>query len=470
MPSEMFSVRNNVPAMFAHRQSVFNNGTISQSLERLSTGQRINRSADDIGGLALSEKLRTQARGFQRAALNVQDATSFLQVADAAIHNIHDLLQRMRELVVQAANGTYTDTDRSLLQIEIDSLLSEIDRIHTSTEFNDRRVFEYRAADIIWIVDGTGSMGPEQALVSAEAPNFVSALLSEQIDYRLGVVRYGGPGLPSTVGSLTTDPTTFAANVTAVGVGLGPDEKAMEAFNQTLNLFSYRPQARKIFIMLTDEDADDGPPVNDVPSPDISAATATNMAANNVVAFVVATAGTGAASDTSFSDVAGSGGVPAATGGTRYTSLATGFSGAVAAAVDALIGEPITVHAGANENQTFTGILPHPVDTASLGIVGKISAGSQSGAEASFAYVDSAINQITRIRSSIGAEMNRMDVALNYARVVGLSIQNAETKVRETDFAFEIGEFTKAQVISQSSNSMLAQANLLPQNVLSLLG
>ncbi len=477
--SDIFSVRNNASALFAHRQSTLNNGTLGKSLERLSSGYRINRSADDVAGMAVSEKLRTQIRGFHRAAVNTQDGISFVQTADTALQDIHDILQRMRELCVQSANGVYTDTDRSLIQQEISQLLEEIDRINTSTEFNHQRIFDYRAADIVWIVDGTGSMAGLQANLIAEAPNFVNELISRNIDYRVGVVQFGGPGNATAIGNMTTDVATFQANVTAVGTGLGPDEKGMQAYNQTLNIFSYRQSARKIFVILTDEDADDGfqPPANDIGAyADISATTAQTIAANDVVAFSVVGGAApdagqnNAQSEQAYYDTSGSPGVPAATGGKRFVGISAGMSATLASGIDALVENGITFHVGANENQTIDSVLQSPVSTGALGIASTVSASTQSSSENSLNYIDSAINKVTRLRSSIGAEENRLEFTLDYARVNETALQASESRIRDADMGAEIIEFTKSQVIVQAANSMLAQANLLPQNILSLLG
>lgn len=469
----MFSVRHNLSAMYAHRQTMFNNGNLTKALERLSSGYRINRSADDVAGLAVSERLRTQVRGYHQAAKNIQDGNSFLQTGDAGLQNIHDLLQRMRELLVQAANGIYSDTDRSFIQFEIDELLAEIDRIHTSTQFNKKRVFDYRAADIVWIVDGTGSMAGLQAALIAEAPNFVNELNAKNIDFRVGVARFGGAGGPVAIGTMTTDVAAFQADVTAVGIGVGPAEKGMEAFNSTLNLFTYRPEARKIFVILTDEDSDDGvqPPANNSgPFADITDQTIQNMIDNDVVAFsVVSSIPPDAGSHNAQSEQAYIS-LPQATGGERFIGITAGMSAILAGGVDDVVGESIKLHVGANENQTFSSSLQTPVSTRALGIENKILATSQLNAENSLAYVDSAINRITRIRSSVGAEMNRLGFTLDYARVIEESEQSAESRIRDADMAAEMIEFTKAQVIVQSASAMLAQANLFPQNVLSLLG
>lgn len=129
-------IQHNIAALNAHRQLGVNNTAAGKSLERLSSGFRINRAADDAAGLAISEKMRSQIRGLNQAIRNAQDGISLVQTAEGATQEIHSMLQRMRELAVQAASGTYTDDDRAALQDEVDQLIEEIDRIAKNTEFN----------------------------------------------------------------------------------------------------------------------------------------------------------------------------------------------------------------------------------------------------------------------------------------------------------------------------------------------
>jgi len=135
-------IYHNIPALNAWRNSTLTSTAMSRSLERLSTGLRINRAADDAAGLAISEKMRAQIRGLEQASRNAQDGISLIQTAEGALNETHSILQRMRELAVQAANDTYTSTDRAEIQKEIDQLVEEVDRIAATTEFNNKKLLD----------------------------------------------------------------------------------------------------------------------------------------------------------------------------------------------------------------------------------------------------------------------------------------------------------------------------------------
>ncbi len=135
-----FSIRNNVDAMFTQRALTDTQMELSGVMQRLSSGYRINKAADDAAGLAISEKLRAQVRGLGQAARNAQDGVSVIQTAESALGETGQLLQRLRELSVQAANDTLTSSDRTNIQAEVDQLLSEVDRFSTTTEFNTKKL------------------------------------------------------------------------------------------------------------------------------------------------------------------------------------------------------------------------------------------------------------------------------------------------------------------------------------------
>ena len=134
-------IRHNLSAGNTERQMGIVKGTQAQSMQRLSSGYRINRAADDAAGLSISEKMRKQIRGLTRGIANTEDGISLCQVGDGALAEVHDMLQRMNELAVKAANGTNSDSDRGMLQQEVDSLLTEIDRVGETTRFNDLYIF-----------------------------------------------------------------------------------------------------------------------------------------------------------------------------------------------------------------------------------------------------------------------------------------------------------------------------------------
>ncbi|MBI4180120.1 flagellin [bacterium] len=478
-----FLVRHNIQAMFAHRQSTLNNGTISKAMERLSSGYRINRASDDAGGLAVSEKLRTQIRGFDQAAKNIQDGMSFIQTGDSALQTVHDILQRTRELLLQAANGVYTDTDRSFINLEIQNLMQEIDRIHTSTYFNQKRIFDHSTADIVWIIDNSVSMGPEQAeLANVTAQAFFEDLERREISFRVATVGFSNAANTSVVGDFTTNLSEFATDVLNVGTAGSGFENGMGALTFSLGALQYRQNARKIFVILTDEDADDAGNNLAGGSSDLLSATNSKMVDNDVLVDVVTnTTITGAGAnpalpaDIEYRDkalqVSGDNGigVPNATGGKTFTSLGGTFANDLVAQIDSAIGEVIRVQVGPNVNQKFASVLQSPISTKQLGLK-NVSAMNQILAGSSISAIDGAINTLSKIRANLGAEMNRLQSTFVYAQIAKESLQAAESRIRDADMAAEIIEFTKAQVVGQSSNAMLAQANLMPQNVLSLLG
>ena len=135
-------INHNISALNTYRQLTINNSAAAKNLEKLSSGYRINRAGDDAAGLAISEKMRGQIRGLNMAAKNAQDGISLIQTAEGALHEVHAILQRMRELAVQAANDTNNDTDRQELQKEVNQLIDEINRIANNTEFNTQKLLD----------------------------------------------------------------------------------------------------------------------------------------------------------------------------------------------------------------------------------------------------------------------------------------------------------------------------------------
>jgi len=158
-------INHNIAALNTYRQLSNNNIITSKSLEKLSSGLRINRAGDDAAGLAISEKMRGQIRGLDQAVRNSQDGISMLQTAEGALNESHSILQRMRELAVQSANDTNTTADRAQIQKEIDQLSSEINRIATTTEFNTKKLLD-------------GSMGTLVSAATANVANLVNVVTS----------------------------------------------------------------------------------------------------------------------------------------------------------------------------------------------------------------------------------------------------------------------------------------------------
>ncbi|HDP70608.1 MAG TPA: flagellin FliC [Actinobacteria bacterium] len=162
-------INQNIEAINAHRYLTVTASSLAKSMERLSSGLRINRAADDAAGLAISEKLRSQIRGIQQASRNAQDGISLIQTAEGALNETHSILQRMRELAVQAANGTLTDTDRATLQNEVSALIDEVDRISNATEFNTLKLLDGTSATVTLQVGANTGQTIAVALSAADA-------------------------------------------------------------------------------------------------------------------------------------------------------------------------------------------------------------------------------------------------------------------------------------------------------------
>ena len=195
-------INHNLMAMNTHRMLGVNQNGTSKSIEKLSSGYRINRAGDDAAGLAISEKMRGQIRGVDQASRNSQDGISLIQTAEGALNETHDILQRMRELSVQASNDTYTDTDRDTIGNEVTQLEAEIDRIATSTEFNTKTLLK-------------GGLSHVKIQVGANSGQLVDFALKTMTISALGV-----SGIGSKIGA-ATGAASLSSFITTINTALG---------------------------------------------------------------------------------------------------------------------------------------------------------------------------------------------------------------------------------------------------------
>ncbi len=504
--SEIFNVRHNISAMFAHRQATLNNGTLTKALERLSSGYRINRASDDAAGLAVSEKLRTQVRGYQVAARNIQDGQSMVQTAESALQTVHDILQRMRELAVQAANGVYSDSDRSLIQLEVDQLINELDRMSTSVEFNEKKILgpKNTKADIVFGIDtGSAVTTPALAGLQASLTTLTDALKKANIDFRLSLVTVGDGSVPEDtrkVLDFTNNITAFQAALNAVAV----DFDFSPGYNAIANLFnvytpfvgtmnggipSYASDAKRFLLYAPENDDPVGTEIDNLasgapPGPPNTNANGEAAARNilldpnvdgktddTVTTYVLTNdlvPGTIAAYDALVVD----NDLGVINSNQSVAAYQTDIMPKIAQDIIDKAGDredPISIQASANKNGLIMLDLPADVRAGNLHVY-DVSVLTQAKAESAIGKIDDGINRVSRMRAKLGAQSNRLDHAYQFALVAAEGMQSAESRIRDTDMAAEMIEFTKAQVLSQAANAMLAQANLRPQNVLTLLG
>ena len=400
-------IQHNIMAMNAYRNYANNTSALSKNLEKLSSGYKINRAGDDAAGLAISEKMRAQITGLETAQKNAKDGISLVQTAEGALTEVHDMLNRMYELAEQSANGTFEDgTDRKQLQKEVNQLKDEIDRIADSANFNG-----------IKLLDGSMSANATTKINNA------------------------GTG------------TTAAVDVSIVA------DTVFNADGTELNL--------KFKLAAVSTNKTDGAKVSADGTVTISLKKGTQYSAEDIQALLAKAKGTKAGINEDILQAAQNAtvtgtGVAAKTG--AWTTL-----GASTAAAQANKGKPLTLQIGDtsdNFNQLKVGIKDCHV--AALGLT-DMKIGDQTSAAAALDKIKSAINYVSDVRGTLGATQNRLDHTINNLSVMQENIQDAESTIRDTDVADEMMAYTKNNILIQSAQAMLAQANQVPQGVLQLL-
>ena len=400
-------IQHNIMAMNAYRNYTNNTSALPKNLEKLSSGYKINRAGDDAAGLAISEKMRAQITGLDKAQDNAKDGISLVQTAEGALTEVHDMLNRMYELAEQSANGTFEDgTDRKQLQKEVNQLKDEIDRIADSANFNG-----------IKLLDGSMSANATTKINNA------------------------GTG------------TTAAVDVSIVA------DTVFNADGTELNL--------KFKLAAVSTNKTDGAKVSADGTVTISLKKGTQYSAEDIQALLAKAKGTKAGINEDILQAAQNATVTG-TGVADKTGAWTTL-GASTAAAQANKGKPLTLQIGDtsdNFNQLKVGIKDCHV--AALGLT-DMKIGDQTSAAAALDKIKSAINYVSDVRGTLGATQNRLDHTINNLSVMQENIQDAESTIRDTDVADEMMAYTKNNILIQSAQAMLAQANQVPQGVLQLL-
>jgi len=397
----MTSVNTNISAMNAYRNLSTTNTAMSKSLERLSSGFRINRAADDAAGLAISEGLRSQIGGLTQAVRNTQDGVSVVQTAEGALSESTSILQRMRDLSVQASNsGSLNTTATSSIQKEIGQLKEELNRIATTTTFNGTK-----------LLDGNFAKAFQ-----------VGANAGETISVNIG---------------------TAGSGMDALGLGVSG-----------VDVTSSAGPAGVVTGAISD---DQGTPT----------------AGKSVVAGDYSTAGTLA---TNFAALKGSltyNGKSLDLSSVDYTgaSTAANYLGKVQSALDSTFGTgAVTAAATGTASIDFTGQVPAANSTAADGAALTPTWSKQTGASAAITAIDAAITKVSSARADLGAKQNRFEHTINNLNTTIENTTASESRIRDTDMASEMTNFTRTQVLTQAGTAMLAQANQSTQSILKLLG
>lgn len=414
-------IQHNIAALNAYRNYTNNTNSVSKNLEKLSSGYRINRAGDDAAGLAISEKMRAQITGLEVAQKNAQDGVSLIQTAEGAMQEVHSMLNRMVELADQSANGTYdNDVDRANLQKEFKALSKEIDRIADATNFNGINLLngemDGRFNGDVSVKSGTGA----------------------GIDFQFAV-----NGFKVTLGSadagISIVFTNSGANGATVGLSTNKDVVTITVDVSTLNL-------------------EDGLSAGEIA--DLIKDAVGNLADDAIANTDATTRFKEAMDDLS---VYGSG-VIGTEGATGLQPGATGAAGAVNEG-----GNSLTLQIGDTSdkyNQLELNIRDMHAKTLKLDT---INVSSAENAAKAVDTLKNAINTVSSVRGDLGAAQNRLEHTMNNLSVTTENMTAAESRIRDVDVAKEMMSYTKNNILVQSAQAMLAQANQQPQGVLQLL-
>ena len=490
-------INHNMASVNTYGRLSANNAATSKSLEKLSSGLRINRAGDDAAGLAMSEKMRAQIRGLDQASSNSQDAISLIQTAEGALTETHSILQRMRELAVQSSTDTNTADDRSKIQSEIDELAKEITRISNTTEFNTKNL----------LAGGLSTTFHVGANQDQNLSMTVGALDAQSLGVAGATVNTTFTNTNTGISTLTTTSPNLnnyyvTSDYDAASAGAVTQSNALGGAG-TADVTAFTGSADATFQVKIGSADGTGKVTSASYSTDggstWSAATVDSTGANGIATLADGAKLTfttdlqNAAADTytftataekitlGINPAADGSGVAVGTnvvvhnnqssatlGASASNQVAsTTFSFATLKAKGAvLVSDKIT--------QTVTNS-----STAVIGADGAVTTNavtqkgldvsSQGAANSAITTIDNAIKTVSTERSKLGAVQNRLEHTINNLGTSSENITSAESRIRDVDMAKEMMSFQKNSILSQAATAMLAQANQQPQGVLQLL-
>lgn len=493
-------VQHNLTAMNSNRMLGITSKKQAKSTEKLSSGYKINRAADDAAGLAISEKMRKQIRGLAQASANAQDGISAVQTAEGALTEVHDMLQRMNELAVKSANGTNSQGDRDAIQQEIDQLTTEIDRVAETTKFNETYLLkgdknvakgstysylnfqEAQDADATFQKDSVTEMELAFTAETASAENMddVNALMKAVRDSGVsitgiaGIKPDGSADDPKYAMSLNGEAgQKFSITTTATHATNGYTFTVYNTQGVTLGTFVAKGYNKTATGSTEYTDTVNFNATNITGSKfDGSAASYYdkdgNRIADNELENYFTTAYTGKSSVTgTINSIADAPKVYDAVG-----NLTTLNAKEVISVRDKMGTLSVALHVGADATSNNQITLNLDAMTAKgLGISGlKMDGVDSSNATAAIEKIKAAITKVSAQRADLGAIQNRLEHTISNLDNIVENTTSAESAIRDTDMASEMVQYSNGNILAQAGQSMLAQANQANQGVLSLLG
>ena len=474
-------VQHNLQAMNANRMLNVTTSTQAKATEKLSSGYKINRAADDAAGLTISEKMRKQIKGLDRASTNAEDGVSSVQTAEGALTEVHSMLQRMNELAVQASNGTNSESDRSAIQDEVNQLTTEIDRVSETTKFNETYLLKGDDASTKNVymqghdagLKGSLTDGAKSATFTMDELKSGDKITIAGKEYTIGSTKAEGDALAdkaikyatdnNKATSITIDGTKYdiaadgkiSKGGTELGADANADKTALKALIKAGAKVEYGTETATI--MNDTKDATGAANADGIDDDDSSIITselayklinkeltdANNIGTVDKKASV--TTGTPADGKVSFAIDKG------------YATVANTLS--------------FNLHVGADADMTNKiNVNIDSMDSASLGVKG-LNVKDTTGIAATYAIdaIADAVSKVSAQRSALGAVQNRLEHTIANVDNVVENTTSAESRIRDTDMAETMVEYSKNNILAQAGQSMLAQANQSNQGVLSLL-
>jgi flagellin len=506
------TINTNINSLTAQRNLSVNQMSLSTSMQRLSSGLRINSAKDDAAGLAISDRMTSQIRGLSQAARNANDGISLAQTAEGALGEIANNLQRIRELAVQSANSTNTATDRASLDLEVQQRIAEIDRVSSQTSFNGQKILDGsfgtatfqvgadvgqtisvdlassmrttnigRRADY---VDGTnafantkavGAQGAGVGSAAAAATGTVTATALAAGDLKIAVGNAAavdvGAALSVTAAQTTAGQTAGSAynvarTINAAGIGgvtAEANTSVTAAWTTTTGADTYTINGVAIAV-------GSGATFTDFVNTINQNSGATGVQATYTNGKMTLTAADGR--DISLAKTTGgTGGLGTATGATE-NNTANSIQTFDVAGTYVSVG---TVRLSSNDRITISGATAtkagYAAGTLSLGAsaLSSSSVTSVTNANSAINAVDASLSTVSNLRSTFGAIQNRFDSVIAN---LGSSVENlsaSRSRIQDADFATETANLSRSQILQQAGTAMVAQANQLPQGVLALL-
>ncbi len=456
-------VKHNLTAMNSNRMLGLTTSSQAKATEKLSSGYKINRAADDAAGLAISEKMRKQIRGLTQASLNAQDGISAVQTADGALNEVHDMMHRLAELTVKAANGTLSETDRQAVQNEVDELVAEVDRVSTTTKFNELYLMRgSNNGDVARLSFETANTALEATFENAAVKDPVTnSAPSPLVNAGTGVFKLEVQedtaaefGDSPTQAGINTDDSDIAKNTTYSAKVIGPVGTGATP---------------TYYVLVEETGADD---------PDIENLSVSELVKNINSEPNTFNPGTGAGKIKAFSSMAELTAAMKADYSKEIKTISSFYNKdtdmlELRAETFADMNDPVDVslHVGADsssDNKIYMNIAQ--LSSRALGINGlNVRGDTGDAATAAIDVVSDALQRVSNQRAALGAVQNRLEHTIANLDNIVENTTSAEASIRDTDMATQMVEYSNNQILAQAGQAMLAQSNQATSGVLSLL-